>query len=240
MTDTISPAALCAQVADSCRVLGDNGHGDYTQGHVAIRDPEGRGIWMKAAARGLDEVQAADVLLVGWDGEVLEGSGVRHAEWPIHSEVMLARPQVYVTVHTHAPHAIALGASGKPLRAISHPGTLFSVPDLPRFSKTTDLIVDREMGGCVAELMGDRPGLLLVNHGLVTVGSTHYEAVMRAVLLEQACHHQLLAEAMGGVAHWTPDDEVAVKAKRIGHPAVFEDQFSYLLRRAGRRGVFDR
>ena len=35
-------------VALGCRILGANGHDDYVWGHVSARDPDGRGIWMKA------------------------------------------------------------------------------------------------------------------------------------------------------------------------------------------------
>jgi len=231
VTATDSKSVLCDRVADSCRVLGHNGHGDYTQGHVAIRDPEGRGIWMKASARGLEEVQTSDVLLVDWDGNVLEGNGSRHSEWPIHTEIMRARPDVNVTVHSHPRYSIALGASGKPLLPVSHAATVFPPPDVPRFNKTTDLLLDKEMGGYLAQEMADRPAMLMLNHGIVTVGDCHQQAVMRAVLLEQAAYHQLLTEAMGGVVHFSSEDETVAKSGRIGHPAVFEEQFAYLLRR---------
>jgi len=235
MTSTDSTPALRDHVADSCRVLGHNGHGDYTSGHVAVRDPEGRGVWMKASNRGLEEIEPTDVLLVDWDGNVLDGDGNRHAEWPIHTEIMRARADVNVTVHSHPPYSIALGVSGKPLRPVSHAATVFPPPDVPRFNRTTDLILDREMGGHLADEIGSRPAMLMLNHGIVTVGETHQQAVMRAVLLEQACYHQLLAEMMGGVLHFTPDHELAAKGSRMGHPKIFEEQFRYLLRRISSR-----
>ena len=58
-------------VALSCRILGANGHDDFVWGHVSARDPGGRGVWMKAATFGFEEVRADDVILVGFDGEVL-------------------------------------------------------------------------------------------------------------------------------------------------------------------------
>src|SRR5690606_8008685 len=95
------------QVALGCRVLGLEDHGDFVWGHVSLRDPEGRGVWMKASSWGFEEIGKDQVLLVSWDGEVLEGEGRRHAEYPIHTEIMRARPDVQCVVHTHAPHAVA-------------------------------------------------------------------------------------------------------------------------------------
>ena len=48
---------------------------------------------MKASGLGFEEVGPDQVLLVSWDGEVLEGTGRRHVEFPIHTEVMRARPR---------------------------------------------------------------------------------------------------------------------------------------------------
>lgn len=66
-------------VSLGCRLLGAADQGDLIWGHVSARDPEGRGVWMKAAGWG-EEVGPAQVVLVSWDGEVLAGDGRRHAE----------------------------------------------------------------------------------------------------------------------------------------------------------------
>src|SRR6266545_5253223 len=133
-------------VALGCRILGAEEQGDLVCGHVSARDAEGRGVWIKAATLGFDEVQPEDVLLVDAEGNVLEGKGRRHAEYPIHTEVIAAAPSVGAVVHTHAPAAVTFAALDVPLRPISHEGTLFVPPDLARFTKTGDLILTRELG----------------------------------------------------------------------------------------------
>jgi Ribulose-5-phosphate 4-epimerase and related epimerases and aldolases len=70
---------LRGQVALGCRILGFEDQGDFVWGHVSARDPEGRGIWMKAATHGFEEIGPEQVILVSWDGEVLEGDGRRHS-----------------------------------------------------------------------------------------------------------------------------------------------------------------
>jgi len=64
---------------------------------------------MKAASFGFEEITAEQIILVGFDGEVLVGDSPRHSEWPIHTEIMRARPDVGAVVHSHPPHSIALG-----------------------------------------------------------------------------------------------------------------------------------
>src|SRR3954462_8828369 len=85
---------LRATVALGCRILGAEDQGDLVWGHVSARDPGGRGVWLKAATLGFDGVGAADVLLVDRDGNVLEGTGRRHAEFPIHTELMAATESI--------------------------------------------------------------------------------------------------------------------------------------------------
>lgn len=80
--DGAAIAGLRAEVALGCRILGEEDQGDFVWGHVSARDPGGRGVWMKASTLAFDEIRPAQVILVSWEGEVLEGDGRRHAEYP--------------------------------------------------------------------------------------------------------------------------------------------------------------
>jgi len=221
-------------VSLGCRILDAEGHGDLIWGHVSARDAEDRGIWIKAASLGFDEVGPANVMLVSREGVVLEGEGRLHLEYPIHAEVMAARPDVGAVVHTHAPHAVALAATGQPLRPVSHEGTLFVPPDLARFTKTSDLIVTADLGEDVADALGDRNAVMLVNHGIVTVGADVPTAVLTAVFLERACRIQLLALGAGGSLTWTDDEEALVKRGRCYSPQQLRAAWDYLARRIER------
>jgi L-fuculose-phosphate aldolase len=212
------------------RVLASNGHADYIWGHASVRDPDGRGGWMKSSGLGLEEVGHDDLLLVGPDGEVLEGEGRRHIEWPIHLEVLAARQDIGSVVHTHPPHSIALGSAGAELQAVSHAGTLFVPPNLPRFTRTGELIVDRAMGREVAEALGDARALLLVNHGIVAVGATVPEAICVAILLEKAAEQQLLVEGFGGARHVSDDAEALAKRATVWSASQMSALWDYLIR----------
>lgn len=118
-------------------------------------------------------------------------------------------------VHSHPPHSIALGASGQPLLALSHAATMFVPPDVPRYTRTAELIVSSEMAREVAGTIGERPACLLVNHGIVTAGADVREAVLRAVLLEKAAHQQMLTAAFGGAERSSPDDEALRKRATV-------------------------
>jgi L-fuculose-phosphate aldolase len=226
---------LRRQVALGCRVLALEDQGDFVWGHVSARDPDGRGVWMKASTLGFEEIGPEQVILVSWDGDVLEGDGRRHAEYPIHTEVMGARPDVQSVVHTHAPWAVAFASTGKPLRPLSHEATLFVPPDVARFTQTGDLIMTRELGESLAASVADRNAALMVHHGIVTCGIDVVSAVMAAVLLERACRANIRALAAGGPATWSSDEEALAKREHCYSPALLRQAWDYLVRRLDAR-----
>lgn len=217
-------------VATASRVLGLESHGDLIWGHVSVRDSGDRGAWMKRSGIGFEEVEADDVLLVDRAGEVIDGSGRRHIEYPIHTEIMAARADVNSIVHTHAMHAVAFASLETPLLPVSHEGTLFTPPDVARFTETGDLIVSSELGNKVAQVLGDRNALLLVNHGIVTVGPDVETAVVTAILLGRACRIQLKAMAAGPIQRWSDDDEALAKRGHCYPPALLHQAWDYLVR----------
>ena len=217
---------LRSQVALGCRILGAEEQGDFVWGHVSARDPSGRGIWMKAAGFGFDELTAEHVILVSWDGEVLEGDARRHLEYPIHTELMRARPDVGAVVHTHAPWSVAFASTEEPLRPLSHEGTLFVPPDVARFTQTGDLITTPELGAAVATTVGERSAALLVHHGIVACGADLPGAVFNAVFLERACRANMRALAAGGPKTWSSDEEALAKREHVYSPQAAWDYFA--------------
>ncbi len=217
---------------EAYQALGVAGHGDLVWGHVSVRDPRGRGFWMKASGLGFEEVVASRMLLVGLDGEVLEGTGPRHIEWPIHGEIFRLRPDVECVVHTHSAAANAFASLGVPLRALSHEGVLFAHPDVPRFLRTGGLVKTKDLGVGLATTLGDARACLMPRHGLVAVGETVATGVMAAVLLDKACRVQLAAMAAGEPISWSDEAEAASKRDEIWNPPLLESGWQYLRRKA--------
>ena len=224
---------LIAETAQANRALGASGQSDTVWGHASVRDPHGRGAWMKAAGWSFEEVTSARVALVTPDGEVLAGSGPRHIEYPIHTEVMNARPDVGSVVHTHAPAAVAFAALDRPLLAISHDGVEFAEPQIARFTITGSLISSADLGSELATTIGGGVGCLIPRHGLVTVGPDAATAVMRAVLLARACQVQMQAMAAGEIRLWSDSGEIALKKAQVWAESQMNAGYAFLCRRAG-------
>lgn len=220
-------------VATGSRILGRELGDDYVWGHVSVRDPQDRGVWIKRSGLGLSEITPDDVHLVDRDGNVRAGEGPRHLEYAIHTELMASRPDVNAVVHAHPFGSIVFAATGQSLLPISHAGTMFTDPGLARFEATGDLIVTRELGEALAACLGMADAALMVNHGVVTVGATLGDAVVRALILEEACRHQLSAVAVAGGAalRQSSAEEAITKQHRIWNEQGRRQAWHYLLRR---------
>jgi ribulose-5-phosphate 4-epimerase/fuculose-1-phosphate aldolase len=211
------------------RILVSEDQGDFIFGHVSARLPGEAGRFlMKPHTIGLEEITPDNLITVNLEGEKVAGHMPRHIEVFIHSEILRVRPDAQAVVHTHAPHATAFSALGRPLQPIGHDGAMFC-NGLPVFSETSDLIVDQLRGKAVARALADKDALMLRNHGIVTVGRTIEEATILALFLERACKAQLAVEACGGAAHVGSDGDARVKKGRIMPQC--QQVFDYLKRR---------
>jgi len=226
-------AEAISLVVQASRALMAAGQSDMVWGHASVRDPRGLGAWMKSAGWGFEEVDASRVVLVSADGEVLQGSGRRHIEYPIHTEIMARRADVGAVVHSHSDAANAFSALDEPLRPLSHAGSLFSYPDVPRFTLTGGLIRSRELGQALADALGDAPACLMPQHGLVAVGADLPTAVMTAVLLDRACRTQLAAMAAGPLRRWGGEEDTVAKRAEVWAPGQLYAGWEYLVRISG-------
>lgn len=224
------PADPAAATALGCRVLGAHDQSDFVWGHLSLRDPDGRGVWMKSAGYGFEEMTLERIVLVDADGGVLAGEGRRHAEYPIHTEIMAARADVNCVVHTHSASAVALGATGAELLPVSHEGNFFVPPSIARFTATGDLILTRQLGQDLAGALGDRNAALMINHGVVVAAADLPTAVVATVLLDRACRTQLQAMSAGGAKHWSSEQESLAKRQHCYPQALVQQAWDYLVR----------
>ncbi len=171
-------------------------------------------------------------MLVSPDGEVLAGDGPRHIEYPIHTEIMAARPDVGAVVHTHSAAANAFAALDAPLLPLDHAGSLFCYPEIPRFTRTGGLIKNRRWAPRSPRRSATRSRCLLPQHGIVTVGADMPAAIMAAVLLDRACRTQLTAMAAGPLRVWGREDDTVAKRADVWSPKQLRAGYEYLLRQA--------
>jgi L-fuculose-phosphate aldolase len=217
------------------QVLVAEGLDDFTRGHISFRLPDDAArFFMKPHSVGLDEITPDNILTIDLEGKVVAGTARRHSEVYIHSEIYKLRPDVHCVIHAHPPHAVALSATGRPLRSYSQPGALF-YEALGVYTDSIFLIRSQEMGAGVATALGPHRAVLLKNHGVAVVGASIAEAVIGTIMLENAAMIQLTAEAASEPAPEFPRADVEKLKQAISRPDQFVVNFDYLVRRLKRR-----
>ncbi|MDF2117222.1 class II aldolase/adducin family protein [Roseiarcaceae bacterium H3SJ34-1] len=221
-------------LAIGCRVLALYGHEDKNLGHLSMRDPDGRGLWLKRAGAGLAEIEGPeDFTLIDFDGRKLHGDGVVHMEWPIHTEIMLARPRINVVGHTHPFYGCLFAATEEKLVGFGHEGCYFG-HDVPRYRGTSYLIDTQALGRDLAAALGVRKAVLMNNHGVVFCGENVAVAGTLGITLEKACRQQITLAATGFRTILPPEEEVKMKEQKLASVPTLERFWTYYMRMLAR------
>jgi len=234
--DSVTRDETQAKLIDAGKVLVAEGQDDFTRGHISVRLPDDPSLFfMKAHSLGLDEIAPDNILTIDLEAQVVAGTARRHSETYIHSEIYKARPDVQAIVHTHSPYAVALSATGRPLKCYSQPAALF-FEALGVYDGTINLIRDAKMGAEVAAGLGRHRAVLLRNHGVVCTGVTLEEVVVGTIMLENAARIQMITEAVTLDGPQFPRADIEQLKHDISRPDQFDVNFDYLVRRVRRRG----
>jgi len=130
----------------------------------------------------------------------------------IHSAVHKARPDVHAACHTHSKAGKAWSAFAKPLEMINQDICYMYGDAQAVYRDFGGVVFSEEEGKRLAAALGPKgKGLILRNHGLLTVGSTVDEAAFLFTLMERSCEVQLMVEAAAanGLKKVLVDDEAA-------------------------------
>jgi L-fuculose-phosphate aldolase len=236
VNDQVKDREIKEKLIVAGRVLAAAGQSDFTRGHVSVRRPgDPRLFYMKPHSVGLDEITLDNILTIDLEGEVVAGNARRHSEVYIHSEIFKARADVNCVIHAHPPYSVALSASGRTVKAYSQAGALFR-DSVGIYADTIALIRTKEMGAGVAQALGPHRVAFLKNHGTAVTGKTIEEAVIGAIMLENAAMIQMAVEAAGQAASEFPPADIEKLKRELSAPEQFLLNFDYLARRAKRSG----
>ena len=178
----------------------------WTSGNISARVPGEDAMVIKPSGVRYPDLTPDSMVVVGFDGEVIEGELSPSSDTATHLYIYRHRQNVSGVVHTHSPYATAWAAVGEPIPCI-----LTAMAD--EFGGAIPLgpfarIGSEEIGkGVVGTLSGQRsPAVLMRSHGVFTVGETAKDAVKAAVMVEDVARTVYLARQLGQVKPLGQDD----------------------------------
>lgn len=160
-----SGQVMRVQVAACTRLLNMAGILHYS-GHVSVRVPGKEQLYIQSREQSRAEVTPDSILLVDFDGNVLEGDDKPPSELVIHTEIYRARADVGAVVHNHMELAAAITmAKGAEVKIMDFHAVRWA--DGINVMREVGHIKTKADGEALARALGDANALLLRGHGLV-------------------------------------------------------------------------
>ena len=130
------------------------------------------------------------------DGRKLQGDRDPSTETLMHLEVYRQRPDVQAVVHAHPPIATGFAVAGIPLNRAVLAEVLTTLGSIPIAEYATPST--QELPDAVRKYIKAHDGMLLANHGALTVGTDLYGAYYKMETIEHFAKISLVARLLGG------------------------------------------
>jgi len=183
------------EVLEACRRMLEEGLVIGSSGNASKRIGDTDTVAITPSNVKYTDMAPEDILIINFDGDVLEGERNPSIEHRMHIAVYQARSDVGAMIHTHSIHASALAVLGIPLPPIIDEFVVYlgGQVEVAKYG----LPGSDELARNAVEALGSRNAVLLANHGALCCGPTMDAALHNALLLERAARIYLLAAGAG-------------------------------------------
>jgi L-fuculose-phosphate aldolase len=190
-----SEVQLRADIVEVGRRMYARGYTASNDGNISARLDGGRLLMTpKSVCKGF--MDPSMMCITDLDGRKLAGERDPSSEMQMHLEVYRQRPDVNAVVHAHPPVATAFAVAGIPLdRAVLAEvvTTLGSVPIAEYATPSTT-----ELPDAVRKYVKAHDGMLLANHGALTLGADLFSAYYKMETIEHFANISFVARMLGG------------------------------------------
>jgi len=204
-------STLRADIVEVGRRMYARGYTASNDGNISVRLGSDRLVMTpKSVCKGF---MTPDMMCItDLDGKKLQGDRDPSSEMLMHLEVYRQRPDVQAVVHAHPPTATGFAVAGIPLdRAVLAEviATLGSIPIAEYATPST-----KELPDAVRKYIKAHDGMLLANHGALTVGADLYAAYYKMETIEHFAQISLVARLLGGENLISRDEVLRLQALR--------------------------
>lgn len=181
------------------------------------------------------EVTASNLIKVDVTGKNVDNSPYQGnpAGFAIHGAIHAARDDLHCVIHTHTTAGMAIAIKKEGLKHDDFYGAILA--GSVAYHDFEGITVRADEGARLIRSMGDKPHMILRNHGLLATGRNVPEAFVNHWTLQRACEVQVAADAVRGeslVLDPKIHAQVAIDRQAIGSsPAVMRMFFDAMVRR---------
>ena len=204
-------AQLRADIVEVGRRLYARGYTASNDGNVSVR-LDGSRLLMTPTGVCKGFMTPDMMCITDLDGKKLAGDRDPSSEIQMHLEAYRRRPDVQAVVHAHPPIATGFAVAGIPLdRAVLAEvvTTLGSVPIAEYATPST-----KELPEAVRKYVKAHDGMLLANHGALTLGADLFAAYYKMETIEHFAHISFVARMLGGERLLSREEVVRLQGLR--------------------------
>ena len=161
-----------------CRALGARGYGGVIGGHVSARVPGEDRYWTNVLDRAFEEMTTDDIVLMDFDGNVVDGGRGVSPGIDFHQGIYQRRPDLQAVVHTHGFWITAQSAFARPPLMWHNLCTYF-------YGRTA-VAPDDSLESIAAAMGDDDVAIVIPWHGAITAGRDLGEATALHATFEYA------------------------------------------------------
>src|SRR5580765_3502112 len=190
----MSIESLRADIVEVGRRMYARGYTASNDGNISVRIDANRLLMTpKSVCKGF---MTPDMMCVtDLDGKKLQGDRDPSSEMLMHLEVYRQRPDVQAVVHAHPPTATGFAVAGIPLDRAVLAEVLTTLGSIPLAAYATPSTA--ELPEAVRQYIKAHDGMLLANHGALTVGGDLYSAYYKMETIEHFAKISLVARMLG-------------------------------------------
>ena len=225
------------QLAACYRVFAMLGWTEMIYNHITVRLPDSvtggeKQFLINPFGLHYREIKASNLLLIDVDG-----NSVRPSDWPvnragfvIHSAIHAALPRAHCVMHTHTTSGMAVACLKEGLSPHNFYGAMLH--GRVAYHEFEGITVEESEKERLVRDIGDKPALILRNHGLLAWGPSVPEAFLMMWTLQRACDVQIAASRAGEINPIRPEVfPQTVRESGPGEKRTCEDVFAALQRK---------
>ena len=204
-------AQLRADIVEVGRRMYARGYTASNDGNISVRLDRARLLMTpRSVCKGF--MDPGMMCITDLEGKKLAGERDPSSEIQMHLEVYRQRPDINAVVHAHPPIATAFAVAGIPLdRAVLAEvvTTLGSVPIAEYATPSTSALPE-----AVRKYVKAHDGMLLANHGALTLGTDLFSAYYKMETIEHFANISFVARMLGGERLLSRDEVVRLQGLR--------------------------
>ena len=166
----------------------------FTWGNVSMIDRTNKIVAIKPSGVSYDSMCIDDIVVVDFDGNIIEGDMQPSSDLPTHLELYKAFKDIGGIVHTHSTFSTIFAQAGLaiPCLGTTHADYFYGGIPITRKLKHLEIKNDYEKntGKVIIEAFKNKkayeiPGVLVMNHGPFIWGKDAQDALHNAAVMEQ-------------------------------------------------------